>query len=184
VRPLELDRYGIPREYLIRLLRKGVLHRAGRGVYELAAASPTMHHSLVLVAKEVPQGIICLLSALRFHELTTQNPQEVWVGIPARARRPKISTTAHQVVRFSDSTYSAGVETHRIENVPVKVFSPAKTVADCFKYRNRIGLDVAMEALKDALRQRKATVDDLTYFAELGRVAKVMRPYVEASLWG
>lgn len=182
IRPRDLERYGIPREYLIRLMRKGTLHRSGRGVYELAEAAPTEYHSLAIVAKEIPNGVICLLSALRFHELTTQQPSEVWLGIPVRARYPKISTTAHQVIRYSPATFKAGVDTHHIENVPVRIFNPAKTVADCFKYRNKIGLDVALEALKDALRQRKATVDDIQRYATICRVSKIIRPYLEASV--
>ena len=182
IRPRDLEQLGIPREYLLRLMRSGVLHRSGRGMYELAEASPTEHHSLAVVAKEIPQGVICLLSALRFHELTTQQPSEVWIGIPIRGWYPNISTTAHQVVRYSDATFKAGVDTHRIEGVDVRVFNPAKTVADCFKFRNKIGLDVALEALKDALRKRKATVDEIEQFASICRVSKIMRPYIEASL--
>ncbi len=182
IRPRDLEQLGIPREYLLRLMRSGVLHRSGRGMYELVESSPTEHHTLAVVAKEIPSGVICLLSALRFHELTTQQPSEVWLGIPVRARHPNISTTAHQVVRYSDTTFKAGVDTHRIEGVTVRIFNPAKTVADCFKFRNKIGLDVALEALKDALRQRKATVDEITHFANICRVPKIMRPYIEASL--
>lgn len=182
IRPRDLERHGIAREYLIRLTRQGMLYRSGRGLYELPDASPTEHHSLAVVAKEVPQGVICLLSALRFHELTTQQPSEVWLGIPVRARYPNISTTAHRVVRYSEATFKTGVRACRIEGVPVRIFEPAKTVADCFKYRNKIGLDVALEALKDTLRQRKATVDEIQHYASICRVSKVMRPYIEASL--
>ena len=182
VRPRDLEGLGIPREYLLRLMRQGLLHRAGRGVYELAEMSPTEHHSLAVVTKEIPHGVICLLSSLRFHELTTQQPSEVWIGIPVRGWYPKVSTTAHQVVRYSDSTFNAGVRVHRIEGVPVRIFEPAKTVADCFKYRNKIGLDVALEALRDTLRQRKATVDEIERYAAICRVSKVIRPYLEASV--
>ncbi len=182
IRPSDLQRLGIPREYLLRLMRNGILHRSGRGMYELTESSPTEHHSLAVVAKEIPSGVVCLLSALRFHELTTQQPSEVWLGIPARARYPNISTTAHQVVRYSDATFKAGVETHRIEGIQVKIFNVAKTIADCFKYRNKIGLDVALEALKDALRQRKATVDEIQRYATICRVSKIIRPYIEASV--
>jgi predicted transcriptional regulator of viral defense system len=182
LRPRDLEAIGIPREYLLRLMRQGHLHRTGRGIYELADASPTEHHSLAVVAKQLPQGVICLLSALRFHELTTQQPPELWIGIPIRGWRPNISTTAYRVVRYSDATFNAGVRTHRIEGVPVRIFEPAKTIADCFKFRNKIGLDVAMEALKDTLRKRKATVDEIQHYAAICRVSNVMRPYLEASL--
>ena len=182
IRPRDLEALGIPREYLLRLMRNGLLHRSGRGMYEPVEASPTEHHSLAVVAKEIPRGVICLLSALRFHELTTQQPSEVWVGIPTRGWYPNISTTAHQVVRYSPATFQAGVRTHRIEGVPVRIFEPAKTVADCFKYRNKIGLDVALEALRDVLRQRKATVDEIQHYAAICRVSKTIRPYLEASV--
>jgi len=151
-------------------------------MYELADASPTEHHSLAVIAKALPGGVICLLSALRFHELTTQQPSEVWVGIPVRRWPPKISATAHRVVRYSEESFKAGVRTHRIEGVPVRVFTVAKTVADCFKYRRKIGLDVALEALRDALRHRRATVDEIEHFAAICRVSKVMRPYIEATV--
>ena len=182
IRPRDLERLGIPREYLLRLMRNGLLHRSGRGMYELAQASPTEHHSFAVVAKEIPTGVICLLSALRFHELTTQQPSEVWLGIPVRARYPIISTTAHRVVRYSDTTFKAGVDTYRIEGVSVRIFNPAKTIADCFKFRNKIGLDVALEALRDVLRQRKAKVDEIQRYATICRVSKIIRPYLEASV--
>ena len=139
-------------------------------------------HSLAVVAKEVPHGVICLLSALRFHELSTQQPSEVWIDIPTRGWCPKISTVAQQVVRYSETTFKAGVRTHRIEGVPVRIFEPAKTVADCFKYRNKIGLDVALQALRDVLHQKKATVDEIQRFATICRVSKIIRPYLEGSI--
>ena len=182
IRPRDLEQLGIPREYLLRLMRNGLLHRSGRGMYELSEASPTEHHSLAVVAKEIPQGVVCLLSALRFHELTTQQPSQVWVGIPVRGWYPNISTTAHEVVRYSEKTFKAGVDTHRIEGVTVRIFNPAKTIADCFKFRNKIGIDVALEALRDALRQRKATVDEIQHYANICRVSKIIRPYLEASV--
>jgi len=180
VRPRDLEEVGIPREYLLRLLRQGVVQRTGRGVYELADSSPTEHHTLAVVAKEAPKTVICLLTALRFHELTTQHPAEVWVGIHVRARRPKISTVSFRTVRYSEETLRSGVDVHKIEGVPVRVFNPAKTVADCFKYRNKVGLDVAIEALRDALREKKASVAQINRYAELNRVSRIMRPYVEA----
>ncbi|MBM3756221.1 MAG: transcriptional regulator [Acidobacteria bacterium] len=180
VRPRDLEAKGIPREHLLRLMRQGIVHRTGRGVYELADLSPTEHHSLAVVAKETPNAVICLLSALRFHDLTTQHPAEVWVGIHVRARRPKISTVRFRAVRYSETTFKSGVGIHRVEGVPVKVFSVAKTVADCFKYRRKIGLDVAIEALREALGGRKATVAEVTRQAQKSRVWRMMRPYLEA----
>jgi len=180
VRPRDLEARGIAREYLLRLYRQGVLHRAGRGVYVLAAAPTTEHHGLAVVAKQAPKSVICLLSALRFHGLTTQEPHEVWIAVDNKAHQPQLAWPALRVVRFSGRALTEGVEGHVIEGVPVRVFGVAKTVADCFKYRNKIGVDVAIEALRDTLRQRKATVDEIYRFAKVCRVAKVMRPYLES----
>jgi predicted transcriptional regulator of viral defense system len=180
IRPRDLEAVGIPRESLLRLMRQGVVERTGRGVYELKDSSPTEHHSFAVVAKEAPKAVICLLSALRFHELTTQHPAEVWIGIHVRARRPKISSVSFRSVRYSENTFKSGVDVHRIEGAAVRIFSAAKTVADCFKYRNKVGLDVAIEALRDALRQKKASVIQLNRYAELNRVSRIMRPYLDA----
>jgi predicted transcriptional regulator of viral defense system len=182
LRPRDLEAVGIPREYLLRLMRRGVVLRTGRGIYELADLVPTEHHSLAVVAKEVPTCVICLLSALRFHGLTTQNPSEVWVGIHVRARRPNISTVSYRPIRYSEKTLMSGVQVHRIEGIPVRIFTPAKTVADCFKYRSKIGIDVAIEALRDTLRQKKGTIDEINAYAQLCRVGNVIRPYLEASV--
>src|ERR1700730_11335839 len=140
IRPRDLEAKGIPREYLLRLMRHGLLTRTGRGIYALKEAPITEHHSLAVVAKEIPNGVICLLSALRFHELTTQQPSEIWIGIPIRSRSPRTSTTGHRLIRYSEKTLKSGVWTHRIEGVPVRIFVPAKTVADCFKYRSKVGM--------------------------------------------
>jgi predicted transcriptional regulator of viral defense system len=180
VRPRDVEAIGVPREYLLRLMRQGVIRRTGRGVYEVSDAKPTEHHSLAVVATEIPKGVVCLLSALRFHELTTQQPSDVWIGIHVRSRSPRKSTTALRVVRFSEKTFKAGIQVHRIESIPVRIFNAAKTVADCFKYRNKIGLDVAIEALKDALKQKKATIDEIERYARICRVSRVMRPFLEA----
>jgi predicted transcriptional regulator of viral defense system len=180
IRPRDVEAIGVPREYLLRLMRQGVIRRTGRGVYEISDAKPTEHHSLAVVAKEIPKGVVCLLSALRFHELTTQQPSEVWIGVHVRSRSPRVTTTKHRLVRYSEKTLKAGVESHKIEGVSVRVFNPAKTVADCFKYRSKIGLDVAIEALKDALKQKKATIDEIDRYARICRVSRVMRPYLEA----
>ncbi len=171
---------GIHPEYLRRLCAQGILTRASRGIYYLADADITEHHSLAEVCKRVPGGVICLLSALRFHDLTTQSPWDVWLAIDRKARKPRLEYPALRVVRFSGPALTEGVETHRIEGVRVKVYTPAKTVVDCFKYRNKIGLDVAIEAIRDYLRTYRGGMDDLWRFAQLCRVANVMRPYLEA----
>jgi predicted transcriptional regulator of viral defense system len=179
LRPRDLEEHGIPRTYLQRLFEKGVLDRVGRGLYVLADRSVTEHVSLAEVAKRMPSGVVCLLSALRFHELTTQTPYQVWMALDRKSRKPRVDLPV-RIVRFSGAVLSQGYEVHRIEQVPVKIYGPAKTVADCFRYRNKIGLDVAIEALKDVLRERKASVDDLWRYAKICRVANVMRPYLEA----
>jgi predicted transcriptional regulator of viral defense system len=180
LRPRDLNAYGIPREYLYRLLDRGLLERVGRGLYVLPDVDATEHHTLAEAGKRVPQGVVCLLSALQFHGLTTQAPFEVWLAIEAKAWRPRVDYPPLRIVRFSGTAWESGVEEHSIEGILVKVYSPAKTVADCFKYRNKIGLDVAIEALRDCHRQRKCTNDDLVRYARICRVTAVMRPYLEA----
>jgi len=179
LRARDVAAHGVYRTALSRLCRGGKLKRTGRGLYVLPGADVTEHHALVEVSKRVPRGIVCLLSALRFHGLTTQSPSEVWLAIDVKARKPRIGKPALRIARFSGKALEYGVEEHRIEGVTVRVTSPAKTVADCFKYRNKIGLDVALEALKDYRRARKS-MDDLWKAAEVCRVAAVMRPYLEA----
>jgi predicted transcriptional regulator of viral defense system len=181
LRPRDLNAYGIPREHLRRLHAGGRLRRLGRGLYVLPDADLTEHHTLAEACKRVPHGVVCLLSALRFHELTTQAPFEVWLAIGEKAWRPRVDYPPLRIVRFSGAALAAGVEEHVVEGVSVKVYCPAKTVADCFKYRNKIGLDVALEALRDCRRQRKCTNDELWHYAEICRVANVMRPYLEAT---
>ncbi len=180
VRPRDVEALGIARAFLTRLERRGLLERRARGVYVLADAPVSEHHSLALAAKLVPRGVVCLLSALRFHGLTTQDPHEVWMAIDFKARKPSVEFPALRIVRFSGRSLADGIETHLIEAVPVRIYSPAKTVADCFKYRNKIGMDVALEALRDALRKRKATIDEIHRFAKVCRVANVIRPYLES----
>ncbi len=180
VRPRDLAGRGVPRATLAKLVAEGVLERRSRGVYVLADADVTEHHDLAQVCKRVPHGVVCLLSALRFHRLTTQAPHEVWLGIDRKARLPKLDHPPLRVVRFSGAGLTAGVEEHTVEGVRVRVTGPARTVADCFAYRNTVGLEVALEALRDCLRQRRATVDELHRAAQTRRMANVMRPYLEA----
>jgi predicted transcriptional regulator of viral defense system len=180
LRPRDLDKYGIPRIYLSRLRERGLLQRVGRGLYVLPNADVSEHHSLAEACKRVPHGVVCLLSALRFHGLTTQSPHEVWLAIASKAWRPQVDYPPLRIVRFSARALDAGVEEHAIEGVTARIYNPAKTVADCFKYRNKIGLDVALEALRDCRRQGLCTNDELWHYAKVCRVANVMRPYVEA----
>lgn len=176
----ELGKQGIPRVYLQRLEERGFLVREARGLYRVQNAKITENHSIAEAAKRVSHGVVCLLSALRFHKLTTQAPSEIWLAIGWKARAPKTDAQPLRIVRMSGKALTEGVEEHQIEGVSVKIYSPAKTVADCFKYRNKIGLDVAMEALRDYRRKHRAGMDELWYFANICRVAKVIRPYLEA----
>jgi predicted transcriptional regulator of viral defense system len=180
LRPRDLEDINVTREYLRRLRDEGLLEQPSRGLYVLASAQPSEHQTLVEVCKRVPQGIICLLSALQFHGLTTQLPHEVWIALGTKAWAPKLESPRLRIVRFSSATLTFGVEERRIGGVVVRVFNPAKTVADCFKFRNKIGLDVALEALRDCLSQRKATRQDIWQAARVCRVANVMRPYLES----
>ncbi len=180
VRPRDLRAHGLPGEALWRLARRGLVELRSRGVYAPAGHEFTEHHSLAEAAKRVPQGVICLLSALRAHDLTTQLPHEVWIAIDRKARLPKSGAAKMRVVRFSGKALTEGVERRMIEGVTVPIYNVAKTVADCFKYRNKIGLDVALEALREAWRARRSTSQDLWKYAEICRVANVMRPYLES----
>lgn len=181
LRPRDLDAHGIPRIYLSRLRERGYLQRVGRGLYVLPDADVSEHHTLAEACKRVPHGVVCLLSALRFHELTTQSPSEVWLAIGSKAWRPHVDYPRLRFVRFSARSLESGIEEHSIEGVPVRIYNPAKTVADCFKYRNKIGLDIAVEALRDCRRQRKCSNDELWHYGKICRVANVMRPYMEAT---
>ena len=181
LRPRDLKAQGIRPEYLSRLHGQGRVMRGGRGLYYLPETQFTENHSLAEASKRIPQGVICLLSALRFHELGTQNPFEVWVAVDRKARRPQMDYPPVRILRFSGQALTHGVQEHQIEGVVVCVYSPAKTVVDCFKYRNKIGLDVALEALREYRQQRKGTIDELWKYAKLCRVTNVMRPYLEAT---
>jgi predicted transcriptional regulator of viral defense system len=180
LRPRDLNAHGIHRRHLQRLVEQGLVVRISRGLYMAEDCSITEHHSMAEASKRVPKGIICLLSALQFHELTTQNPFEIWMAIGEKDRIPKLDQPSMRFVRFSGSALAYGVQTHDIEGVDVNIYTPAKTVADCFKYRNKIGLDVALEALRDCWRQRRAAMDELWEAAEVCRVTNIMRPYLES----
>jgi predicted transcriptional regulator of viral defense system len=180
VRPRDIEAIGIPREYLLRLHGQGKLNRTGRGIYTLPNAAVTERHTYAEVAKRVPEAVLCLLSALAFREITTQSPASVWIALGKGARKPAILSPSLRVVRLTEPSLSEGVEKHIVEGVSVRVYSAAKTVADCFKFRNKIGLDIAIEALKDCLRQKKATVNEIYRYAKICRVSNVIRPYMEA----
>jgi predicted transcriptional regulator of viral defense system len=183
VRARDLTREGVTREHLRRLLQRGQLQRIGVGLYSLPGADISEHRSLAEACSHVPRGVICLLSALRFHNLTTQNPFEVWMAIPHKAWRPKSKGPRLRLVHLSGQAMTSGIEEHSIEGVPVRVFNPAKAVADCFKFRNKIGLDVAVEALRDYRRKYRSGADELWRMAKICRVTAVMGPYLEALAW-
>ena len=182
LRPRDLTEIGLSRQYLSIACKRGILERVGRGVYCLPNAMQNEYRSFAEVCKHTSSGVICLLSALQYHGLTTQTPFQVWLAIGHKARKPNIDTVQIRVVRYSAPSLTQGIEIYNIEGVDIRVFNPAKTVADCFKYRNKIGLDVAIEALRDCLRQKKVTVDELVTFGRICRVERVMRPYMEAML--
>lgn len=180
VRPRDLAEHSIPPDYLDRLYRRGIIQRVSRGVYSWPEAEVTEHHSIAEAVRQVPRGVICLLTALSFHGLTTQSPHEVWLALAPKAWAPRIKYPKIRIMRFSGAALTEMVEEHQIEGVTVQVFTPAKTVADCFKFRNKVGLDVALEALRDCWREKRATMDELWAAARVCRMANVMRPYLES----
>lgn len=179
IRPGDLRAHGIAPVYLTRLVRTGALVRVGRGLYSLADGAPSRDRTIVEAARQVPRGVVCLLSALRLHGLGTQMPPAVWMAIDVKARRPRADGPPLEVVRMSGRALTEGIEERVLEGVRVRVYGPAKTVADCFKFRNKIGVDVAVESLRDYRRQR-GSVDELLRYAEICRVARLLRPYLEA----
>lgn len=180
VRARDLDAAGIPRTTLKRLCDRGILERVDRGLYRLADASATELSTLAEVAKRVPHAVICLLSALRVHGLTTESPHAVWILIDSRARMPRLEYPKLEVVRASGLAREHGVEMRSIEGVAVRITTPAKTVSDCFRFRRHVGLEVALAALKDYLKVHAGTIDDIVEAARADRIYGVMRPYLEA----
>ena len=175
----EIVAAGIHRQALTRLVEAGQLERVVRGVYRLPERPLTEHHGLVLASAAVPQGAICLLSALQFHGIGTQLPSDVWIAIDRRAHYPSLKYPPLRVVRYTGAALTEGVVSHRIEGQAVRVYNIAKTLADCFKYRNKIGIDVALEALREAWRARRFSMDELDHYARICRVQRVMQPYLE-----
>jgi predicted transcriptional regulator of viral defense system len=175
-------REGVHRRTLYGMLETGAIERLSRGLYKLSGPTSLTHPDLVTTTLRISHGVICLISALSFHELTTQIPHEVYVAIPATARWPHINYPPIRAFRFSGVAYSAGVETHRLDRVSVRIYSREKTIADCFRYRNKIGLDVCIEALRFYKQQRRLNIDALMRFAKTCRVTKIIQPYLEAIL--
>ncbi len=179
LRPANLQGIGIPRVVLARLTASGELEKVARGLYRLPDAPISEQESLVTIAVKVPQAVFCLLTALQIHELTTQLPRQIWIAMPQGSHTPKIDYPPVKMVQFSGEAFSEGIEMIQADQVALRVYSVAKTVADCFKHRSKIGLDVAIEALKDARARNKASANELWRFAKVCRVANVMRPYIE-----
>lgn len=180
IRPADLEPRGISRARLYSLVQKGLIERRGRGLYVARNHALTAEHSLAQVAKRVRGGVICLLSALSFHHLTTQLPAEVWIAIPEKARKPRLDYPRLRLTRFSGAALTEGVEIHSIEGVNVRIYSAAKTVADCFKYRNKVGVDIAVEALREFSRRHRGGATELARFARICRVTRIMQPYLDA----
>ena len=182
IRVRDVISQGIHPEYLRRLCEKGLLVKMGRGIYIPADSEMSPNIGLAQVAKRIPHGVICLLSALQFHDIGTQSPFEVWIAVDRKSAKPQIDYPPVRVARFSGQALSGGVEEHLIEGVSVKVYNKAKTIADCFKYRNKIGIDIALEALKDCRQRKLCTNDQLWEYAKICRVSNVMKPYLEATI--
>lgn len=179
-RPRDLEAHGISRAQLARLVKEGLVLRMARGIYVAIRHAPTAEHTLAHVAARVPDAVFCLLTALRCHGLTTQSPSEVWIALPEKARRPRLDYPRLRVARFSGAALTEGIVLRRVEGVTLRITSPAKTVADCFKYRNKVGVDVAVEALRDFTRKHRGRASELARFARICRVSRVMQPYLDA----
>jgi predicted transcriptional regulator of viral defense system len=180
LRSKDLEERGLSRTRMREAVDAGALERVGRGLYALPGAEMTEHHSLVQATRRVPGGAVCLLSALRFHDITSQNPHQVWLAIGPKARLPAPGNPPIKIVRFGDGRFQLGLETHEIEGARLKVYSVARTVVDLFRYRNKIGIDVALEALKEGWRERRFTLKEINEIASRCRMTQVMKPYLES----
>lgn len=182
LRMADAIRSGIHRLTLAKMVREGIVERMSRGLYRLVSSIPPSHPDLAIVAARVPDGVICLISALAFHELTTQIPHEVYLAINRYSKPPRFDYPPVRSFRFSGKAFSEGIETHRMGSVPVRIYSREKTLADCFKFRNKIGLDTCLEAIRAYRDQHRFDVDALLKYAAICRVERAMRPYIEAVL--
>jgi len=179
-RPSDLEKRGSTRHRIQTMLRRGEASRVARGLYRLTSAAPNEHVTIAMVSKRVPRAVICLLTALHMHGIGTQAPKEVWIALDRKARKPRLSGLSVRVVRFSGRMLTHAVVTREVLGVTIRITSPARTVVDCFRYRRKIGLDVAMEALHDAIRSRQATVDEITRIAHVCRAGTVIMPYLQS----
>ncbi len=172
--------FGLSSRILYSLRDEGEIQRLERGVYALADAVEAADPDLIVIAARIPKGVLCLVSALAFHEITTQLPHAVHVALPRGTKTPRLKRPPLRVFRFSGAAMTEGIESHRLDGVALRVYSPAKTVADCFKFRNKIGLDIALEALRECWRKKICTMDSLWKYARVCRMTNVMRPYLES----
>ena len=182
LRTAQAKKLGIHEPILIQMCNEGLLAKESRGLYRLADLPPLSNPDLIHMAIRVPNSVICLISALEYHDLTTQIPYKVYIALPRETKSPRIDYPPLDIVYLSKKPYSAGIEEHMLDGVPVRIYSREKTVADCFKFRNKIGLDIALEALKDYLRQPNRNLEELLNCARVNRVEKIMRPYMQAVL--
>ncbi len=180
LRASDLDAINVPRVVLARLAAAGLLEKRARGLYALPNAAVSEFETLAMVATRSPQSILCLLTALQCHELTTQLPREIWIAMPRGSHKPKFDYPPLRMIKFSSEAYAAGVEEMERDGVTLRLYNPAKTLVDCFKHRSKIGLDVALEALREARARNKATPADIWHFAKICRVTSVIRPYLES----
>ena len=180
LRAAQARRLQVHSETLSLMKNRGVLEQIGKGLYRLADMPPLSQPDIITVALKIPQGVLCLISALAFHEITTQIPHEVTVALRSGAEKPRIAYPPTRYVWLSDAAYNSGIEVHEVDGVKIRVYSPEKTVTDCFKFRNKIGLDVAIEALKLYRSKKHSSIEDLLKYATINRVAKVMKPYLES----
>ncbi len=177
----DIEQIGLTRGRLRGMLRRGEAERVGRGLYR-RVGEITELDTVATVCARVPGAIVCLLSALLIHDIGTQLPADVWIALDRKARKPRLDDLPVRIVRFSGPMLRYGIEVRRVQGVPVSITTPARTVVDCFRYRNKIGLDVALEALKDALRRRRASVGEISRAAQICRASSVVKPYLEAAV--
>lgn len=180
IRSIDLNASGIPRAYLTRMVQAGRLEKAGRGIYQIPDKPLSEYAGMEIVATKVPQAVFCLLTALQFHELTTQLPRQIWITLPQGSHAPKISYPPIRMIQCAPQHFEEGIKTHHRGQHEFRVYGVARTIADCFKHRNKVGLDVALEALKAGLEKKKVTADDLWHYAKIARVTNLIRPYIEA----
>lgn len=180
LRAPDVRAHGWSPQLLLSLHQAGKLQRVARGLYSLPDAELTEHQTLIEVCQRVPKAVLCLLTALQYHGIGTQLPHEVWIALPEATQTPALDYPRLRIARLRGEAYSEGIQTVTAHGAPIRVYSVAKTVTDCFKFRHKIGLDVALEALKASWRSRKLTMDEMNHFAKINRVERVMQPYLEA----